>query len=168
MHFPYVVREVFALRAAAAPPVTGARAARRPRRVRARLPQDQPPPVPCRNLRARSQRLVAGTGVGDYGFAEVVRDVDDAVDAPHEADGEGDEVAGESAASAAGVGQRLSHASYGPRTLGTGVCWSITSLTSTAQPSTPGRRHGRSRAFAEYQFSAGRCSACEAIDGIVP
>src|SRR4051812_37775331 len=59
--------------------------------------------------------------------------------------------AGVSAASAAGVGQRAIHSRQTGSTRATGVCWSITSETSTAQASTPGRRHGRSRAAVAYQ-----------------
>ena len=39
------------------------------------------------------------------------------------------------------------------RTRSTGVCCSMNSLTSTAHGLTPGRRHGRSRAFSAYQAS---------------
>ncbi len=58
---------------------------------------------------------------------------------------------GASAASAAGVGQRSSQAAYAGRTRATCVCCSMTSLTSTAHGSTPGRRQGRSRAAPAYQ-----------------
>src|SRR4051794_4204907 len=59
--------------------------------------------------------------------------------------------AGACAASAAGVGQRAIHSRQTGSTRATGVCWSITSNTSTAQASTSGRRHGRSRAAVPYQ-----------------
>src|SRR3954451_19170616 len=59
--------------------------------------------------------------------------------------------AGDAAARAAGVGQRVSHALQTGSTQATGVCCSMTSLTSTAQASTPGRRQGRSRAAPAYQ-----------------
>src|SRR3954463_7699917 len=59
--------------------------------------------------------------------------------------------AGVSAASAAGVGQRAIHSRQTGSTRATGVCWSITSDTSTAQASTSGRRHGRSGAAVTYQ-----------------
>ena len=50
---------------------------------------------------------------------------------------------GLTAASAAGVGQRAIHSRQTGSTRATGVCWSITSLTSTAHASMPGRRHGQ-------------------------
>src|SRR3954470_15440376 len=59
--------------------------------------------------------------------------------------------AGLAAASDDGVGQRASHSRQSGSTRATGVCCSITSLTSTAQASTPGRRHGRSRAAVANQ-----------------
>src|SRR3954465_6426212 len=59
--------------------------------------------------------------------------------------------AGETSASAAGVGQRAIHSRQTGSTRATGVCCSMTSLTSTAQASTSGRRHGRARAAAAYQ-----------------
>src|SRR3954454_11878771 len=59
--------------------------------------------------------------------------------------------AGVSAASAAGVGQRAIHSRQTGSTRVTGVCWSITSDTSTAHASTSGRRRGRSRAAVPYQ-----------------
>ena len=49
------------------------------------------------------------------------------------------------------MGQRAIHSRQTGSTRATGVCCSITSLTSTAQASTPGRRHGRSRAAVAYQ-----------------
>ena len=55
------------------------------------------------------------------------------------------------AARAAGSGQRASHSRQTGSTRATGVCCSITSLTSTAHASTPGARHGRSRAAEAYQ-----------------
>lgn len=55
-----------------------------------------------------------------------------------------------SSASAAGTGQRASHASQAGSTRTTGVCWSMTSLTRMAQALVPGLRHGRSRAFSWY------------------
>ena len=58
---------------------------------------------------------------------------------------------GESPASPAGVGHRVSHCSQTGATRATGVCWSITSLTTTPQGVTPGRRHGRSLACSSYQ-----------------
>src|SRR5215212_4770616 len=59
--------------------------------------------------------------------------------------------AGVAAASDAGVGQRAIQSRQTGSTRDTGVCWSITSLTSTAHASTPGRRQGRSRAAVAYQ-----------------
>src|SRR3954466_11055068 len=59
--------------------------------------------------------------------------------------------AGACAASAAGVGQRAIHSRQTGSTRATGVCWSITSDTSTAQAATSGPRHGRSRAAVPYQ-----------------
>src|SRR5215211_6490744 len=59
--------------------------------------------------------------------------------------------AGETRARSAGVGHRASQSRQTGSTRATGVCCSITSLTSTAQASTPGRRHGRSRAAPAYQ-----------------
>ena len=61
---------------------------------------------------------------------------------------------GGSAASAAGVGQRVIQECHAGVTRTTGVCCSITSLTSTAQALVPGTRHGRSRAFTSYQAMA--------------
>src|SRR3954451_16043292 len=75
--------------------------------------------------------------------------------------------AGVSAASAAGVGQRAIHSRQTGSTRATGVCWSITSETSTAQASTPGRRHGRSRAAVAYQSTIAFPVAAEA-DVAVP
>ena len=62
-----------------------------------------------------------------------------------------DDVGRRDAARAAGVGQRSSHSRQTGSTRATGVCCSMTSLTSTAHASTPGRRHGRSRAAPAYQ-----------------
>src|SRR3954451_16002110 len=59
--------------------------------------------------------------------------------------------AGVAAASVAGVGQRAIQSRQTGSTRATGVCCSMTSLTSTAQASTSGRRHGRSRAAVAYQ-----------------
>src|SRR5947209_8177858 len=59
--------------------------------------------------------------------------------------------AGTAAATSAGEGQRAIHSRQTGSTRATGVCCSITSLTSTAHASTPGRRHGRSRAAVAYQ-----------------
>src|SRR4051794_36236555 len=59
--------------------------------------------------------------------------------------------AGDAAARAAGEGQRAIHSRHTGSTRATGVCCSMTSLTSTAQASTPGRRQGRSRAAVAYQ-----------------
>jgi len=59
--------------------------------------------------------------------------------------------AGVAAARSAAAGHRSSHSRQTGSTRATGVCWSITSLTNTAQASMPGRRHGRSRAAVAYQ-----------------
>src|SRR3954470_5991816 len=59
--------------------------------------------------------------------------------------------AGVAAASAAGVVQRAIPSRQTGSTRATGVCWSITSDTSTAHASTSGRRQGRSRAADAYQ-----------------
>src|SRR5690348_2539577 len=53
-----------------------------------------------------------------------------------------------------GVGQRTIHDRQAGSTRTTGVCCSITSLTSTPHPLVPGARQGRSRAFASYQAMA--------------
>jgi hypothetical protein len=58
---------------------------------------------------------------------------------------------GLAAASAAGEGHWAIHSRQRGSTRATGVCWSITSLTSTAHGSVPGSRHGRSRAAPAYQ-----------------
>src|SRR4029453_3414656 len=62
--------------------------------------------------------------------------------------------AGGSAPSAAGVGQRIIHDRQAGSTRTTGVCCSITSLTSTPHALVPAALHGRSRAFAPYQAMA--------------
>src|SRR3954463_11988864 len=74
---------------------------------------------------------------------------------------------GSSAASAAGVGHRSNHASYAGTTRATGVCWSITSLTSTAHADVPGRRHGRARAAPASHAVTASASVDPGIRGIV-
>src|SRR3954452_14011360 len=59
--------------------------------------------------------------------------------------------AGVAVARSAGDGQRAIQSRQTGSTRATGVCCSMTSLTSTAQASTSGRRHGRSRAAVAYQ-----------------
>ena len=63
----------------------------------------------------------------------------------------------------AGVGHRRSHSSKTGVTRATGVCWSMSSLTSTPQGVVPGRRHGRSRALASYQRIARSASVVAPI-----
>ena len=64
---------------------------------------------------------------------------------------------GGSAASAAGVGQRRIQSAYLGSTRFTGVCWSMNSLTITAQAPASGSRQGSSRAFTAYQARISRC-----------
>src|SRR5665647_737 len=64
------------------------------------------------------------------------------------------------AARCAGVGHRSSHSRHTGCTRATGVCWSITSLTSTPQGVRSAARHGRSRAWPAYQARTGRTSGC--------
>ena len=54
-------------------------------------------------------------------------------------------------AKSSGVGQRFIHSCHGPITRDIGVCWLMTSLTSTPHAEVPGRRHGRSRPLASNQ-----------------
>ena len=59
--------------------------------------------------------------------------------------------AGEAAARSAGSGQRSIHSCHEGMTLATGVCWLMTSQTSTAHADVVGSRHGSGREFAAYQ-----------------